>query len=447
MSAEPRTLLREIFGAAVMAANPRRFVADETARLRGRRQQSSGGRGPAALWVLAVGKAAHAMAAGAVDGLGPDAARLAGGLIVAPEGATLPPHAALVVMLGDHPVPAAHSIAAANRLGEVAGRVGDADEVLVLLSGGASSLVGAPADDGRASPADLAALHAVLLGSGLAIDDVNAVRRRFSRWGAGRLAAALAPARVWPMFLSDVPGDHPDVIGSGPVSPDPFTAGDVRALLLRHGLWPQLPAALQDWLERVIRGELPETPKRGAPAFARVEAPVVMDHRAAVEGAAQRARELGVSAVHAPEDRPLTGEAGAAGAAIAAAAAGRAAGCLILGGETTVTLHTAAAAGAGEALGGRCQELALAAALDLERTAARGVTILAAGTDGRDGPTAAAGAIVDAGTCAAIRRAGRDPARDLARHDSHRALDAAGALLRTGLTGTNVMDLVVVLST
>jgi hydroxypyruvate reductase len=220
----------------------------------------------------------------------------------------------------------------------------------------------------------------------------------------------------------------------------------VRTALEASGLWARIPAPLRDRLTAVERGEAPETPKPGDPAFARVETRLIASNRLALEAAATRASALGL----APQvmEPVLSGEAADAGRRIAATVLTycqrsgsqpeAAPACLIWGGETTVTLGEAPSG-----RGGRSQELALAAAERLAAApAGTAPTTLAAGTDGRDGPTDAAGAIVDPDTWAAVRRAGRDPARDLAAHDAYPALDAAGALLRPGLTGTNVMDVV-----
>jgi glycerate-2-kinase len=279
---------------------------------------------------------------------------------------------------------------------------------------------------------------------------MNAVRRRFLCWGAGRLAVALAPARVHVVVASDVPGDDLATIGSGPCHPDPLTADDVVHLLERVSLHAHLPRALRDHLEQVRRGALPETPKPGDPVFAGVRHEVVVGNRQALEGAARCARAQGLAPQVA--DEPLAGEASACGERIARALLAvrarqrreRAAptACMLWGGETTVTLGNGLTG-----RGGRSQELALAAARVLgdAGAAAHGIALLAAGTDGRDGPTDAAGAMVAGSTWDAIARAGGNPAAALARHDAYPALARAGALVRTGPTGTNVMDVVIAL--
>jgi glycerate-2-kinase len=344
---------------------------------------------------------------------------------------------------GDHPEPGPGSLAAAQALAGAASTAARSEEVWVLLSGGATSLLGAPVDG--ISAAELTRLYSLLLGSGLDITAMNRIRKRFSRWGAGRLALALAPARVRVYVVSDVIGDDLASIGSGPCVPDPSSAADVRGLLQRSGLWEEIPDAARRQLLEAEAGRMAETPKPGDQAFERVTLELIASNGLALEAVARRAAELGLAPV--VSDTPLAGEAAAAGASVAAALLQDYASkdipqpdrkrCFIWGGETTVTLGTSPGG-----LGGRCQELALAAARTLAG-APPGTALLAAGTDGRDGPTDAAGAIVDGQTWGAVTAAGRDPTRDLAAHDAYRALDAAGVLLRPGLTGTNVMDVVI----
>jgi hydroxypyruvate reductase len=394
-------------------------------------------------WILALGKAAFPMARAAVETLTSWGQEPAGGVIVGPA-SEAPPHRGLGVVRGDHPEPGPGSLAAAEAVGDATTRIAAGDEVWVLLSGGASSLLAAPVPG--LTPDELTALYRLLLGSGLDITAMNRIRKRFSRWGGGRLAAALAPARVLVFVVSDVIGDDLASIASGPCVPDPSTAAEVRRSLEEAGLWHRLPDAARRLVLAVESGETAETPKPGDQAFARVSLELIASNRLALEAAARRAAELGLAPKVA--ETPLAGEAWATGASVAAMLlqhCGRRdipqpatpTRCLIWGGETTVTLGDAP-----PGLGGRCQELALSAAHALDGARA-GIALLAAGTDGRDGPTDAAGAIVDGTTWHAAAAAGRDPARDLAAHDAYRSLEAAGALLKVGLTGTNVMDVVI----
>ncbi len=435
-----RRLLAELYSVATEAVDPGPALRRRLERL------PAGSDTP--IHIIALGKAAVPMATAAVTHLARRNVLPAGGLVVSPAAATAP-HPSVPVVPGDHPEPGAGSREAAQALERAAAAVGPQHEVWVLLSGGTTSLIGAPVDG--ISPADLTALYSLLLGSGLDITAMNRIRKRFSRWGGGRLARALAPARVRSYVVSDVIGDDLASIGSGPLVPDPATAKDVRLLLESAGLWDRVPATARSLVTAAERGEMPETPKPGDQAFARVSLELIASNRLALEAAAGRAAELGLAPRISEE--PLAGEAAAVGASVAATLLqhcvslgippeprsgqlGRGA-CLIWGGETTVTLGDGPAG-----LGGRCQELALAAARSLQG-APGGTALMAAGTDGRDGPTDAAGAIVDGTTWTAARNGGRDPARDLLVHDAYRALDAAGVLLRPGLTGTNVMDVVI----
>jgi glycerate 2-kinase len=407
------------------------------------------------VWLYALGKAAHPMAAAAVATLQRSLITIAGGVIVAPELAPSP-YATIASLAGDHPLPGRHSFTAAHRIGEAADGMRSDDIAILLVSGGTSSLVAAPLR-GMAE-ADLGQLYELLLGSGLDIRAMNLVRKRFSRWGAGRLALALAPARTYAYIMSDVLGDDPADVGSGPCVPDTSTVRDVVALLEKSALLARLSPAMRDYLTGVARGVIPETPKPSHPAFAHVSTQVIGSNRLAVTAICDLAvsRDLSVERINVP----LRGDAAQCGTLIATtllnhANAGRK-GCIVWGGETTVNLHPAPAPHTGRGTpaeaplraiphGGRCQELALSAARTLAQAgdAARSITLLAAGTDGRDGPTDAAGAFADSALWSAIRDSGRDPDVALLRHESHAALGAVGALIPRRETGTNVMDVVI----
>ena len=397
------------------------------------------------VWIIAIGKAANPMAMAAVDFLAARKLEPTGGVIVAPR--VLPsPHARIEFVAGDHPLPGANSFAAADAVGRCTRKVKPDDEVWVLLSGGASSLIAAP--DGSIKPEEMVQLFDLLLGSGLDIATMNIIRKRFTRWSAGRLSAALNSARTRNFIISDVIGDDLAAIGSGPCSPDPTTAGEVQSLLQAAKLWDRIPGSLRHHVAWMAHDPSRETPKPGDDIFANVERKIVASNRVALEAAAAHAKVLG----YEPRilSTALAGEAASVGKRLASTLISYCGSgtspltnrpvqsCLLWGGETTVTM------GAATGAGGRCQELALAAARELARAkSARGSTLLACGTDGRDGPTDAAGAIVDKETWGAIVKSGRNPDSDLASHDSHPSLDAAEALLRTGLTATNVMDIVI----
>ena len=438
-----RALLVELYDAAVAGAAPGPLTNTALRDFDMQRGQR--------IWVYAFGKAAHAMAGAATATLQKGLHTIAAGVVVAPEPHPSP-YATISALVGDHPIPGRQSFAAAHRIGEVAGGMRSDDVALVLISGGATSLIGAPLRG--MSEADLIQLYRLLLGSGLDIREMNAVRKRFTRWGGGRLALALAPARTHALIISDVEGDDPADIASGPCTPDAYSASDVIAILKRTGLHERIATPMRDYLAGVLRGITPETPKRTHPAFAHVATRVIGSNRLSTQAAAARARELGLPVID--NGSVLDGEAARCGAALATSLLERARGgwrgCVVWGGETTVQLesrvtpaHGVAATGAAEPpRGGRCQELALSAARVLADggEAARRITLLAAGTDGRDGPTDAAGAFADATVWEAIRATGRAPESSLARHDSYAVLDAVGALHRRGHTGTNVRDVV-----
>jgi len=443
--ASGRALLVDLYEAAIAGAAPGPITADALRELDARSGQR--------ISLFAFGKAAHPMAGAAVAALQRERLEIATGVVVAPEAQrSLPGNVAALV--GDHPIPGHHSFAAAHRIGELAsGRRGD-DVALVLISGGATSLIGAPLHG--IAESDLVQLYELLLGSGLAIRGMNVVRKRFARRGAGRPAVALAPARTHALLISDVESDDPADIASGPCTPDPNTVQEVIAILQRTGLYGRIPTSMREHLTSVARGLAPETPRLSHPAFAHVTTRIIGSNRLSTEAAARRAAELSLPAVN--EGSVLTGEAAPCGAALASSLLERARegwrGCVIWGGETTVHLgartpgsRDAAEADRSAALprGGRCQELALAASRVLAEGGepARRVTLLAAGTDGRDGPTDAAGAFADASVWDAIRATGRAPELALAAHDSYTALDAVGALHRRGHTGTNVRDVVI----
>jgi hydroxypyruvate reductase len=262
------------------------------------------------------------------------------------------------------------------------------------------------------------------------------VRKHLSRPKGGQLARASSPARMLTLVLSDVIGDPLDVIASGPTAPDPTTFADALDVLARRDVIDQVPASVVRRLRAGMAGEVPETPKPDDRVFSQVTHVVVGNNRLVVEAAAGAAGRLGYPPLIATG--ALEGEArDAARALVARARALTPPACLVAGGETTVTVT-------GRGRGGRCQEFALAAALALEP--GDRLTVLAAGTDGTDGPTDAAGALVDGATLARGRDLGLDPRRALADNDAHACLGAAGALVVTGPTYTNLLDLYIVLA-
>jgi hydroxypyruvate reductase len=422
-----RAQARDIFDAALAAGDVRPLVHAALA---------DAPPAPGRLIVVGAGKASGAMAAAAEEILGD---RIADGLVVVKDGCAVPTRRVRIVEAG-HPVPDERGASAAREIHALAAAAGAEDGVLVLISGGGSALTPAPTPP--TTLAEKQALTRLLLAAGADIGQLNAVRKHCSLLKGGQLARAAAPARVHALLLSDVIGDPIDVIASGPTAPDESTFPQAMGILARFDIRDQVPASIVQRLHMGMRGEIEETPKPGDPIFARVDNRVIGNNSLVVGAAEARARALGL-APHALT-RELSGEARDAARRFAALARDIRAGrgpvpppaCLIAGGETTVTVR-------GQGRGGRCQEFALAAALDLEGL--DGVVVLAAGTDGTDGPTDAAGGIADATSAARARARGVELAAHLADNDAHRALDALGDLVVTGPTRTNLLDLYLLL--
>lgn len=407
---------RAIFDAGVAAVEPSRLVITSLAR------ESL----TPPVHVLAAGKAALGMARGALVALGQ---RSGPALVVVPRG--YPKKLAVArVITASHPLPGPDSVLAA-RAALAFVRTQAEGSLLGLVSGGATALLSFPVRGVRIG--NLHALTAALLGAAVPIEEVNVVRRSLLRLADGRLGAAARARDLLVLAISDVPGDRPEDIGSGPFHPGPTGRHEARRILERYGL----ERAAGKCVLAALAREEPPPERRAAPHR------IVGSVQTALAGAAAEARRLGYRVVVARTR--LAGDAARTGRRVARAILGRRGHqptCLLWGGETTAAL------GGGGGKGGRAQELALAAAIALAAPRpAEGapVLVLAAGTDGVDGPTTAAGAWADAGSVARAATARVDAATALARHDSYRFFAAAGGLVVTGPTGTNVGDLVVAL--
>src|SRR5690349_16286429 len=274
-----RELAIAIHAAAVAGVDPR----SATRRAVSARLTSTS----APIWIVALGKASTAMAEAAVDVLRDHRMEPEGGLIVGPDSLPLP-HPHLVSVAGDHPVPSTRSYQASDLVAQLTHRIRGTGTVFVLLSGGATSLVAAPVPG--VAERDLSWMFDALLTSGADITAMNAVRKRFTRWGAGRLAKALAPARVHCLIVSDVVGDDIPSIASGPCAPDPRTSRDVLSLIERDGLEPFVPRALRELLRSPTAESEPPPPND--PAFAHTECAVVLGNRDALDAAAAAARSF-----------------------------------------------------------------------------------------------------------------------------------------------------------
>jgi hydroxypyruvate reductase/glycerate 2-kinase len=433
-----RTIAEQLFLAGVESVLPDRLIAQQLQREYDRLQiaghtfhLTQSGR----IFVLAAGKAAALMAM--------ETEKILGDLITDGHVVTKYGHGSrlshLTLTEAGHPLPDASGVESTRRMLALARQAGKDDLVLCLLSGGASTLM---ADlPGEATLEDLKQANDLLVRCGADISEINTVRKHLSAVKGGQLAAAATPATVISLILSDVIGDTIDVIASGPTVPDSSTFADALAVLEKYALGVLFPATLLDHLRQGAAGLLPETPKAGDPVFGNVHNHIIGNNRLALEAAAHKAGELGFETciitdslqgdyteaadfilrtlVHAsrqnPDRKPL---------------------CLLFGGEPTLKVS-------GSGLGGRNQHLALYLATRLDP--GEEITLLCAGTDGTDGPTDAAGAIIDRNTLLCAKHKNIDAVEFLSRFDSYHFFQQAGGHIITGNTRTNVMDMVVVL--
>ncbi len=430
---------REIFVAGVKSADPvaavKRHVecADGRLTVDGRHHDLAT---MGQVFVIGCGKAAAQMAFALQELVG---AKIAGGVVVVKYGHGLSLEKIKVVEAG-HPVPDQAGYLGAQQVIEMVSQARAGDLILFVISGGGSALLPMPAEG--LTLADKQATTQALLASGAKIHEVNALRKHLSRLKGGRLAQLAFPANTLSLILSDVVGDQLDAIASGPTVGDASTYDDCLEIVRRYGLSDKIPGAALELLNRGALGEVAETPKPSAALFEKVQNVIVGSNRMAIAAAQQQAETLGYAT------RVLSSAVEGESRTVASAHCahikeilqrGRSAGrpqCLISGGETTVTLR-------GNGLGGRNQEFALAAAIDLADL--DNVVLLSAGTDGTDGPTDAAGAIIDGTTLSRGRAQGLNAHDFLARNDSYHFLCTTGDLLVTGPTLTNVMDLQVIL--
>lgn len=389
------------------------------------------------IFVIGAGKASAAMAQTLESILGN---RIHTGLV-----ATKYEHALdlkrIRVMESGHPVPDAAGEHAAQEILDLANRAGKNDLVFCLLSGGASAIVPAPCPP--VTLADKQAATRKLLECGATINEINTIRKHLSLFKGGHLVNELEPATVVTLIISDVIGDHLDVIGSGPTAPDESTFLDCQTILDRYGLCAGMPDTITRFVQNGCTGKLPETRKDKDSCFDRVHNVIIAGNAMALDGAASAAREQGYTPVVV--DCAMEGEARKTAAKLVRLAHEYRKGihavkppvCLLAGGETTVTVK-------GQGKGGRNQEFALAAALEITRipTWFDGFSVLSLGTDGTDGPTDAAGAMVFPDTLPRVEKATRAARHFLADNDAYAFFSATGTLLKTGPTRTNVMDVV-----
>ncbi len=427
-----------IYRAALDAADPRaaihRAVQREGDTLQVGAQSYDLARGR--VFVVGFGKASAAMAQAVEEICGDKITR---GAVSVKYGHTLVLHKIHLHEAG-HPLPDANSIRGAEEVLDVLRTAREGDVMICVISGGGSAILELPVDG--VSLDDLRATTDVLLRSGATINEMNAVRKHLSQVKGGQLARHANRAHVVSLILSDVIGSPIDTIASGPTASDATTFADALAVIERRGVRTQLPVSVVQHLARGARGGIADTPKNADPVFARVQNVIVADNAIACDAALQAARARGFNALLLSSF--MQGEAREVAKMLAAIAKEIARSnhpvarpaCVIVGGETTVTIH-------GTGTGGRCQELALAAAIEI--AGMDNAIVLAGGTDGTDGPTDAAGARADGTTVARAAEHGLDARVFLSNNDAYNFFQPLGDLIMTGPTNTNVNDVMLVM--
>jgi len=433
-----RQSAREIWEAALYAANPATCihntirVSDSVITIGGKEFSVDG-----KLIVIGAGKATSRMAQVIEETLGD---KITDGIIVTKYGHGLPLQRIRQVEAG-HPIPDAMGVQAVSEMRQLLRGLQPEDIVLCLISGGGSALW--PAPSAGISLEQKQEVTSLLLRAGATIRELNAVRKHLSDVKGGQLAEWAAPARVISLIMSDVIGDPLDFIASGPTAPDTTSFSDALAIVHKYGA--KIPSAVKDHLEDGAKGRCPETPKPGDPVFRNVDNAVIANNRLLVDAASRKAETLGFKTLILGTE--VEGEAKDIARFFAAIAreVGRSGNpipppaCILAAGETTVTVR-------GHGMGGRNQEMALAWALSMAaRFAPAPCCFASVATDGTDGPTSAAGGLVDPFTCSRAVEMGLIPMKYLRANDSSNFLRATGDLIVTGPTQTNLMDLQILL--
>jgi len=436
--------LMDIFNAALAAVDPYNAVLGAV-RVDGGQLHLAGAKYDLSAFerivVVGAGKATARMALAIESLLG---TKVSAGIIVVKDGHTAP-LSIIQQVESSHPVPGEAGVSGTVHILDMARAADEKTLFICLISGGASALLVAPV--AWVTLHDKQESTRLLLNAGASINELNAVRKHLSGVKGGRLAQEAYPAQVVTLVVSDVIGDPLDVVASGPTAPDNSTFAEAWAVIAKYGLQEKLPAHAAEHLQRGIAGQAAETVKKNDPCWNNTRNVIVASIRQAMAAAQEKSAQLGFSTKIISET--LQGEARDAARFLARAARAELAAmqpderrCLLCGGETTVTVR-------GTGMGGRNQELALAFALDIE--GCHGIHLLSAGTDGTDGPNDAAGAMVDGGTAARARNLGMDPVSYLDNNDSYsffQQLDAVTGThshFKSGATGTNVMDIQIVL--
>jgi len=382
--------------------------------------------------LIGFGKASLPMGVAAASILGE---YLSAGILIT-KGQTTYKNYQIPILEGAHPVPDQRSIEAGKRIKNLLSTTTNNDLLICLISGGGSALLTLPADGVQLD--NIQTLTTSLLGCGATINEINCLRKHLSQVKGGQLARIAAPAKIATLILSDVVGDPLDVVASGPTAPDPTNFSDAIGILEKYREFMDVPESIQRHLFRGLGGEIIDTPKVDDQIFNNVQNTIIGNNYQATKAAIQQADEFGLNTLLLTTS--LQGEARIAGKMLASIAKQVAItgepiprpACIIAGGETTVTLS-------GDGFGGRNQELALGAVEELDGV--ENMMLVTLATDGDDGPTDAAGAVVTGDTLLRANSLGNNPQEFLARNASYEFFDPLGDLLKPGMTGTNVNDL------
>ena len=430
----PIQIIRHIFDESLLAVDPYQAVSRHIDHVLSRYAKEKLNK----LYVVSFGKAASIMARALADGVGN---ALTKGVVITKYDHVGSQHFAdtLAVYEAGHPIPDENGVRATGEILKLLKQADEGTLVVFLISGGGSSLLCCPYEG--ISLAEKQLVTGLLLKAGVNIQELNTVRKHISAVKGGRLAEIAYPAKMLSLILSDVIGDPLDVIASGPTSPDASTYDDAMKVIQKYGLTARMPENVINFITSGAQGHIPETPKKGALVFSGMDNIIIASNAIAVEAAKKAAERAGFkTAVLSTE---LSGEASQVAKDLARTARNRKKTlrkgekvCLIAGGETTVTVK-------GDGKGGRNTELALAFGIEIQGEPS--ITFLSAGTDGTDGPTDAAGAIVTGQIFSQAVKQGLDPHDYLTRNDSYTFFKTINGLVITGPTGTNVMDMQLIL--
>ena len=430
LSDMPMQIIRNIFDESLLAVDPYKAVSRHCGYILSQYEKEKLKK----IYLISFGKAASLMAQALADGVG---TALTKGIVITKYGHIGEQHFAdnIAVYEAGHPIPDENGVRATEKVLKLLQQADEGTLVVFLISGGGSALLCCPYE--RISLAEKQAVTDLLLKAGANIQELNTVRKHISAVKGGRLAEIACPAKMVSLILSDVIGDPLDVIASGPTSPDTTTYTDAMKVIQKYKLAARIPGSVINILTKGEKGQIPETPKKGSSIFSGMDNIIIASNAIAVGAAKKAAENFGYkTAVFSCE---LSGEASQVAKDLAKTALDRKKTihdgekiCLIAGGETTVTVK-------GNGKGGRNAELALAFGIAIQGQP--GITFLSAGTDGTDGSTDAAGAIVNGHMFSEAVKRKLDPQDYLVRNDSYTFFKAINGLVITGPTGTNVMDI------